>query len=32
MQKARQPPWAALLNPFVGAAGVLIGGRRRRDR
>jgi len=30
LQKAKQPPWVALLNPFVGAAGVLLGARLRR--
>ncbi|HVG30380.1 MAG TPA: hypothetical protein VM864_11810 [Pyrinomonadaceae bacterium] len=30
MQKAIQPKWSALLNPFLGAAGVLVGGRLRR--
>ena len=29
MQQARQPIWIALLNPFLGAIGVMIGGRRR---
>jgi peptidoglycan/LPS O-acetylase OafA/YrhL len=32
MQKAKTPPWIALLNPFVGAAGVLIGGRLKGRR
>lgn len=27
MQNARQPGWVALLNPFVGALGVVIGAR-----
>ena len=27
--KGRQPPWAALLNPVIGALGVMVGGRRR---
>jgi len=27
MQSARTPHWLALLNPFIGAFGVLIGGR-----
>ncbi|MCA1631796.1 MAG: hypothetical protein LC774_16005 [Acidobacteria bacterium] len=31
MQKAIQPRWSALLNPFLGAAGVLVGGRLRRE-
>jgi hypothetical protein len=30
MQKAIQPRWSALLNPFLGVAGVLVGGRLRR--
>jgi len=29
MGKARQPLWAALLNPVIGVLGVMIGGRRR---
>jgi len=29
MGKARQPLWAALLNPVIGVVGVLVGGRRR---
>ena len=32
MQGARQPKWVALANPFVGAAGVLVGARLRRRR
>jgi hypothetical protein len=28
--QARTPPWVALLNPLVGAAGVLAGARLRR--
>jgi hypothetical protein len=31
MQKAKQPPWFAIVNPFIGAAGVLIGSRFRRS-
>ena len=31
MQNAVQPGWMALLNPFVGAAGVLVGARLRRS-
>ena len=33
MQRARQPKWVALVNPFIGAVGVLVGAglRRRRD-
>lgn len=30
MQNANQPTWIALLNPFIGAAGVLVGARRRK--
>jgi hypothetical protein len=30
MQNARQPAWVAFLNPFVGAAGVLVGASTRR--
>jgi hypothetical protein len=30
MMKAKQPVWVALVNPFVGAVGVLIGARLRR--
>jgi hypothetical protein len=30
MQKAHQPKWVAVATPFLGAAGVLAGGRRRR--
>jgi hypothetical protein len=32
MQQARQPGWVALLNPLVGAAGVLAGARLKRER
>lgn len=34
MQWARQPKWVALVNPFIGAAGVLVGAglRRRKSR
>ena len=33
MQNARQPKWVALVNPFVGAVGVLVGaGLRRKTR
>jgi hypothetical protein len=28
--KSRQPGWVAVLNPFVGAAGILLGSRLRR--
>ncbi len=30
MQNARTPGWVALLNPFVGAVGVLLGARLKR--
>lgn len=30
MAHARQPTWITFVNPLLGAAGVLIGGRRRR--
>jgi len=30
LTNSRQPPWAALTFPFVGALGVLIGGRGKR--
>ncbi|HSN88947.1 MAG TPA: hypothetical protein VL025_19440 [Thermoanaerobaculia bacterium] len=30
MQKAQTPLWVALLNPLVGAAGVLLGGRLKK--
>ena len=30
MQKAIQPKWSALLNPFLGVVGVLVGARLRR--
>jgi type IV secretory pathway TrbL component len=29
MKSAQTPPWAALLNPLVGAAGIMAGSRRR---
>lgn len=29
MSKAVTPPWVAFVNAFVGAAGVMVGGRRR---
>ena len=33
MQEARQPNWVMLLNPLIGAIGVLVGaGLRRRER
>jgi hypothetical protein len=31
VSKTSQPLWIALLNPLVGAAGVLVGGRLRQD-
>lgn len=33
MQKAQEPAWLALLNPFLGAAGVIVGGslKKRKD-
>ena len=30
MQRARQPIWTPLLFPFIGAAGVMIGGKLKR--
>lgn len=30
MSKARQPGWAVFLGPFIGAVGVVIGGKLRR--
>lgn len=30
MGKAQTPLWVAVLNPFIGAAGVLLGGRLRK--
>lgn len=32
MQQARQPKWVALVNPFIGAVGVLVGAGLRRRR
>jgi hypothetical protein len=29
MMNARQPAWIALLNPIIGVAGILYGGRKR---
>jgi hypothetical protein len=29
MQEAIQPVWMALLNPVIGAVGVLLGGRKK---
>ena len=31
MNDARQPIWVAFLNPFIGAAGALIGGRLKKQ-
>jgi len=31
VRKTNQPLWVALLNPLVGAVGVLVGGTLRRD-
>lgn len=30
MRQAQQPPWIAWVNPLIGVAGVLVGGRRRK--
>jgi hypothetical protein len=30
MQKAQEPDWAPFALPFIGAAGVLIGGKLKR--
>jgi len=30
MSKARHPTWVVLLGPFIGAVGVVIGGKLRR--
>lgn len=30
MQLSKQPHWVTFLHPMVGAAGILVGGRRRR--
>jgi hypothetical protein len=32
MQNARQPDWLVILNPLLGATGVLIGARFNRNR
>ena len=32
MQQARQPKWVHLINPFIGAVGVLVGAGLRRRR
>ena len=32
MQNAQQPAWVALLNPLVGAAGVVLGARLKKER
>mgnify|MGYP001210758947 FL=1 len=31
MQKAKQPPFVALLNPLIGAIGVIAGGRLKKS-
>lgn len=31
MQKAKQPGWVAITNPFVGALGVILGARLKRE-
>jgi uncharacterized membrane protein YeaQ/YmgE (transglycosylase-associated protein family) len=30
MQKAHQPTWLALLNPLIGAAGIMVGSRLKK--
>ena len=30
MQNAKQPPWVAVLNPFIGALGVILGARLKK--
>jgi len=30
MNKARHPTWVVFLGPFIGAVGVVIGGKLRR--
>ena len=30
MQKARHPSWVVFLGPFIGAAGVVIGGKLKK--
>lgn len=32
MQNAQQPAWVALLNPLIGAAGVVLGARLKKER
>jgi hypothetical protein len=32
MQNAKQPPLAALINPLIGAVGVFIGTRLRKEK
>ncbi len=32
MQKGIQPPWVSLVNPFLGAVGVLVGARLKTGR
>ena len=31
MQKGTQPVWVSLLNPFIGAAGIMLGARFRKS-
>jgi ABC-type uncharacterized transport system permease subunit len=31
MQKGQQPAWISLLNPFIGAAGIMLGARFRKS-
>lgn len=30
MQNAKQPPWVAVMNPFIGALGVILGARLKK--
>jgi ABC-type Na+ efflux pump permease subunit len=32
MQNGHQPPWIAIVNPLIGAVGVMVGGCLRRKR
>jgi uncharacterized membrane protein len=32
MDKAQEPVWVAFLNPFIGVAGVLVGGSLRKNK
>lgn len=32
MQSGHQPPWMTILNPIIGAVGVMVGARMRRKR